>query len=290
MNKRLKPYLLVFPTCIFILAIVGVGLYTSIKQSLGIIPTLGLNEVTLGYYTEVLKDPQIIKSLVFSLYIALTSSIVSTVLGVILAYCLYKANNRRFHKVLYRLPIIIPYTVMAMMVFNLLSRSGFLSRVFFHFGMIQGIEDFPLLVFDSSGVGIIVGYILKQMPFVGMMVYGVYSGINDHMVHAAANLGATEKSVFRHVLLPLSYPAIVTAWFIIFAYSFGAFEMPFLLGSTSPKAISIFAYISYTSADLAQRPVAMVINTIIFAMTMLLTGSYFFLTRKIGSDGGGKWL
>lgn len=292
MQKRLRPYFLILPACLFILTIVGVGLYTSLKQSLGVIPTLGLTKPTLKYYFEVLGNADIMKSMAFSLYIALVSSVIASVLGVALAYCLYKATNNKFHRILYRLPIIIPYTVMALMVFSLLSRSGMVSRVAYHLGIIKEIDQFPTLIFDTKGIGVIIGYILKQMPFVGMMAYGVLSGISDNMVQAAANLGAPRKAVFRHILLPLSLPTIMTAWFIIFAFSFGAFEMPFLLGATDPKAISVYAYVAYTSADLSQRPIAMAINSLVLTTAIILTTSYFFLIHKVSkrSPQKGAWL
>ena len=50
---------------------------------------------------------------------------------------------------------------------------------------------------------------------------------------------------------------------IIFAFSFGAYEVPFLLGPTTPNALPVKAYIEYSSPELFNRPYAMVINCIL---------------------------
>ena len=60
-------------------------------------------------------------------------------------------------------------------------------------------------------------------------------------------------------------PAIKKAFLIILAFSFGAYELPFLLGPTLPKALPVQAYIEYLSPDLLNRPYAMALNGLIGA-------------------------
>ncbi|MBE6056036.1 MAG: sugar ABC transporter permease, partial [Clostridium sp.] len=56
--------------------------------------------------------------------------------------------------------------------------------------------------------------------------------------------------------------------------SFGAFEVPYLLGPTTPKLLPVKAYIEYSSPDLTNRPYAMVINTILIVISTFLIVLY----------------
>lgn len=64
--------------------------------------------------------------------------------------------------------------------------------------------------------------------------------------------------------------SILSSFIIIFAFSFGAFEVPYLLGPTTPKSLSVKAYIEYSNPDLTNRPYAMVINTILIVISTFL--------------------
>ncbi len=109
----------------------------------------------------------------------------------------------------------------------------------------------------------------KEIPFVAMVVYGVLSNISGRLSDVALNLGASKRQVFLHVLLPLAIPSVITAFIIIFSYSFGAFEVPYLLGATFPKALPVSAYIEYINIDLSNRPYAMVYNIMLMLISLI---------------------
>ena len=54
MEKKYTPYILLIPQILLLLIFV-IGLINGITQSFGVIPTFGLREPTLKYYTEVLS-------------------------------------------------------------------------------------------------------------------------------------------------------------------------------------------------------------------------------------------
>lgn len=285
LRKIFKPYFLLSPVLFIIICILGFGVVSCLLQSLGYFPTVGLEEITFKYYKEVFKSKDFIESLNFSLYTSLVSSILAVIIGVIAAYCIF-VNSKRDSIVntMYKLPIIVPHTVAALLIFNVLSQSGIISRVLYHVGLIRDVSQFPLLIFDKKGLGIVLAYIWKEVPFVAMVVYGVMSNINKKLFDAALNLGASRKKAFFHVMLPLIMPSILSSFLIVFAFSFGAFEVPYLLGPTTPKALPVKAYIEYSSADLSNRPYAMVINTILILTTSILIflyeRSYTLFVRK----------
>jgi putative spermidine/putrescine transport system permease protein len=275
LKVKLKPYILLAPALLIILGIFTTGIIICIAQSLGYFPVIGLKELTFKYYSEILRDKEFIASLKFSLYTSLLSSIIAVIFGVSLAYLmLQKKKDRRIEQILYSIPIVVPHIVGALLIFNILSQSGILPRILYNIGIISTQEDFLSLVFDKKGIGIILTYIWKEVPFIAMVVYGVLDNINDKLTEAALNLGASRRQIFYNILLPLAMPSILSSFIIIFAFSFGAFEVPYLLGPTSPRALPVKAYIEYSNPDLANRPYSMAINSVLTIISLILIWIY----------------
>ncbi|MBZ4688005.1 MAG: putative spermidine/putrescine transport system permease protein [Clostridia bacterium] len=271
MDSKLKPYMLLLPAIIVLLGIFMAGLLSALVQSLGYFPVVGLKKITFEYYLEVFKNQDFLKSLFFSLYISLTSSVAAVIIGVLLAYLIVKSQYKEgIETVLYKLPIIVPHMVAALLIFNILSQSGILPRIFFNLGIIRDQSQFCNLVFDKNGIGIVTTYIWKEIPFVTMVVYTILNNLNKELLEVALNLGAKKWQGFIYVALPLLMPTIGSAFIIIFAFSFGAFEVPYLLGPTYPKALPVLAYTAYTNPDLTNRPYAMVISMILTIVSVIL--------------------
>ncbi|MFW6000744.1 MAG: ABC transporter permease [Halanaerobium sp.] len=276
--KKWYPYILLSPALLVLSVLFLGGVILGLSQSLGYFPILGLEEPTFSYYIEVWSSPEFFHSLVFSLFIAFTSSILTVIIGVFFAYQLVKMKGKnKIINFLYKLPIIVPHIIASLMVFLILTQSGILSRLAFHLGFIEEISEFPRLIFDKSGIGIIAAYLWKQIPFVILVVYTVLKHINNSFEAAAKNLGASSSQVFREIYLPLAAPSIGSAFIIIFAFSLGAFEIPYLLGPSYPQTLSVLAYKNYISLDLTQRPYTMVIAMSLTMITVVLIVIY----RKI---------
>lgn len=270
-----KPYLMLVPVMIPILGIFVSGLIMGLMQSFGHFSAIGLTEFTLKYYKDVLTDKDFLLSLRFSLYISLLSSMIAVIVGVLLAYSILRSKYKKgIEDVIYKLPIIVPHSVAALLVYNVLAQSGILPRLLYNLGIISNQTSFPSLIFDRKGIGIITAYLWKEIPFIAMLVYTVLSNINDKLSEAALNLGANRRQVFWHILLPLIMPTILSSFIIIFAFSFGAFEVPYLLGPTSPKTLPVKAYIEYTNPDLTHRPYTMAINMILTLCSLVLVWLY----------------
>ena len=263
------------PVMFIILGIFTMGLALGFFQSLGYFPAVGLKEFTLRYYKEVLTDTGFLDSLKFTLYTSFVSSTLALIIGVLLAYSIFQSKSRKgVLYTIYKLPVIVPHSIAALLVFNVLTQSGILARVLFYLGIISEQTQFPSLIFDQNGIGIIISYLWKGIPFIAMTVYTVLSNINDKLTDAALNLGANRRQVFWKILLPLLMPSILSSYIIIFAFSFGAFEIPYLLGPTSPKLLPVKAYIEYINPDLSHRPYSMVINMVLASYSLILVWFY----------------
>lgn len=282
MIGRFKPYILLMPASLFIGLVFAAGLYTASVQSLGYFPQIGFEKITLKYYRLILKDESFLSSFKFSLYISTVSSFLSTLFGVVLSYMMLKSKSRDWvKKIVSKVPMLIPHIIASLLVYNMISQSGFLARILNGLKLIDEKEQFYPMLFDKNAVGIILTYMWKEIPFVAMVVYNSMSRVEKNLEYAARNLRAKDFQVFNHVYLPMAMPAIVSSFLIIFAYSFGAFEVPFLLGPSYPKTLPVKAYIEYSSIDLGNRPYAMAINMVLMTVSFLMILAYDLVFRRL---------
>lgn len=286
MREKIKPYLLLAPILTILLLIFVAGLAMALFQSIGYFPAVGLNELTLKYFRAILSDKGFLDSLAFSLYISLVSAGLATLFGVLSALALFKAGKDNSVIVaLYRVPIIVPHLVSVLLVYNILSQSGILSRVLFGLGLISDQAQFPSLLYNQNGVGIIFAYLWKEIPFVALTAYTILNRMSSRLTEAARNLGASGRQTFLHITLPLIAPSVFSSFIILFAFSFGAYEVPYLLGPTTPKTLPVMAFIEHTNPVLQNRPYAMAINIIITLIALFLTWLYFKAFERINRYG-----
>ena len=280
MKKKITPYILLVPQLI-LGAIFIIGLGTGIIQSLGVIPAFGLTEPTLKYYKEILTRSDILQSLKYSLYIAFVSAFFATSIGTIL--CAILVNLRQVKGKVMRvvqIPIIVPHVIVALFAINILSQNGILARLGAQLGLISEQQQFPLLLYDGHGIGVILAYLWKEIPFIVYFVIALMANISDSLGEAATNLGANRIQVFWKITLPLCMNTILSGFLIIFVFALGAYELPFILGATLPRALPVLAYIEYSKPDLLARPYAMAINGLMIAVSCSVAVIYYILLSR----------
>ncbi|WP_353094878.1 ABC transporter permease subunit [Tissierella praeacuta] len=282
MKEKIKPYLLLCPILFVLITIFILGIIMGLIQSLGYFKAVGLTKFTLSYYKDVLTSKGFLSSLGFSLYTSLTSSIVAIILGVLLSYAILQVKGRKeILESLYRVPVIVPHIVSVLLIYNILSQTGIIPRILYGTGLLTESSQFPSILYEKNGIGIIITYLWKEIPFVALTTYTILGKVSNKLSDAAANLGANKRQVFFYVLLPLIMPSVFSSFIIIFAFSFGAYEVPLLLGPTQPKALPVQAFIEYNNPVLTNRPYAMVYNMLITLISFLLTWLYYKAFEKI---------
>ena len=280
-KRKLTPLLLLLPfLAVMALLLVSVG--NILAQSLGYIPAFGLTGPTLDYYGALFREETFLDSLWVSLRIALLSAVFATVLGVAVCAALVQTGRTRGGMLyLIRVPILIPHAVAAVFVIQIASQTGLLARLACALGLLSDPAEFPQLLYTPGYGWAILAYLWKESPFVAYFVLAFMAGISKTLGEAAENLGASPLRSFFQITLPLSLPAIARAFFIIFLFAFGGYELPLLLGPTLPKALPVEAYQLYTSPDLLQRPSAMAMNGIILLFSAGMALLYGLVLNRL---------
>lgn len=280
----LRAALLLAPALAVIVLLFGGGLVDALLQSLGWLPAAGLRGLSLDAYRNLLGDPGFLHALLLTVYVASTATAIATVLSVAIALRLRSSRSRWLLPVL-QIPLTVPYLLAAAAVALLLAQSGLVARIAGALGFIDEPRDFPPLINDPWAVGIIFTYVWKEVPFVTLIVLASLRSVTDELEQAARTLGATPRQVLMHVTLPRIVPAVLIAAFLVFAFTFGAFEVPLLLGETWPQTLPVLAWNEYRSIDLADRPAAMAIAIVIALITGLLAAALLRLSKRWGKWG-----
>ena len=282
MNQTLRIWLLLAPALLVIGGLFLGGLLLGLVQSLGYVPLAGAHDLSLRAYAEVLGSRSFLRSLLLTFHVAFTSTVLASALALGLALLLRQSfAGRRAMTFIFQLNLPIPHIVGAIALAQVLGQSGLLARVAALFGLIGDPGQFPALVFDRWGLGIIAEYVWKETPFIGVVLLSLLHALGPDYEDVARSLGASRWQRFRYVLLPLLLPGLLSTSVIVFAFSFGAFEVPFFLGVAFPQALPVLAYKSYADVDLNARPAAMAMSMIIAALVTVLALVYLRLGRRV---------
>lgn len=280
-QQNLRIILLLAPAIAIIIILFMGGLFVGFIQSLNYFPLIGLNEPNLDAYRLVFTDREFIASFILTFHIAFTSTFISSILAVGAALLLRPAfRGKNIISFFFQMNLTFPHLVGAIGILFLFSQSGFLSRILTNVDIISRPNEFPALIYDRYAVGIILQYIWKEIPFIGVIVLAILQSVGEDYEAVAQSLGANRWQRFRYVTLPLIMPGVLSASVLVFAFTFGAFEIPFLLGRAYPAALPVLAVRSYTDIDLGAKPQAMAMAMVIAVLSTLMIMAYMNITRR----------
>jgi len=204
-----------------------------------------------------------------SLKLGVVTAIGATVLGYPVAFCLAFHTGSRVVKSLVYFLVIIPwwasYLVKAYAWKTILGSTGIINSMLASLGLIE--KPLTLLLYNQFSVALTLIYIFT--PFAILSIYAQLERVPTNIIESAKNLGATDREVFRRIILPLSLPGIVAGAVITFSLSFGDFVAPALVGG--PDAVMISNIVVNLLGVAFDWPMAAAIGVVVigFALTLI---------------------
>lgn len=195
----------------------------------------------------------LIKALENTVLIALTSAIVSTILGTIAAIGIYNLRQRKKKAILFlnNLPMINP-------------------------DIITGVSLFLLFVFLHISQGymtVILAHITFCTPYVVLSVLPKISQMDPNLYEAAIDLGATPGQALRKIVIPELRPGMVSGFILSFTMSLDDFVVTFFTrGTIGLETLSTFIYTDARRGGLTPelRPVMTIIFLIILILLLVI--------------------
>ena len=213
-----------------------------------------LTSFSLRWYHELLASTEIWDSLINSLIVAISSVILSLILGVLLVF--YSAHtffNKAF--LLFYANLAVPEIVLAV---------GMLS--FFSFFSI------PLGL-----TTLIAGHTLLGLGYVVPIVYSRFIELDDKFTEASMDLGATQSQTLFKVILPLLSPALLAASLLVFIISLDDFVISFFCAGASTQTLPIYIFSMIRSGA---SPVVSALSTVLLAVSSILVIIFSWLQVK----------
>lgn len=265
----LNLFFLLGPALMVVTILFGGGLIIGFLQALGYQPATGITTLSLQHFITVVSAPDFRVSIGLTLYIALTSTLIAAIISICLALSIHRwaANNRLIHFIL-QVPLAAPHLVIGISMIFLIAPSGLIARLSSHLLGTETQSTFPVLVNDTWSIGIILVYIWKEIPFITLMLLAVLKNMGEELLEVGATLKATPVQRFRFITLPILRPSLYASCCIVFAFTFGAFEIPYLLGQSYPLTLPVWAYRNFSDIDLLARPEGIGIGLIIAAIVI----------------------
>ena len=181
---------------------------------------------TLENYRDI-ADPIYFRTLTQSLKLSLVTTLLTLLLGFPMAFFLSRATPR--WQSIGLLAIIVPFwasfVVRTYSLVNLLENGGPVDDLARRLHLVTGHIDF-LYTAGSIGAGMVYSY----LPLMILPIYVALERIDPGQLDAAADLGASARSTFRRVVLPLGMPGIVAGVVIVGISATGEYVIPEILG------------------------------------------------------------
>ena len=261
------------------------GLIYAALYSFGLIGNIGRAGFTLSYWKTLFAEKEILFSLWYSCYIAVTALFLSVSFAMLLTIFLKKDIEKGLFSYIIYFPLAIPAIASAFFIFQLLSKSGFISRIFFQLKLIKDIGDFPDLVNDHYSIAIIIAHILMALPFFTLLFINLYRSerINDLNI-LAKSMGAGKKQCLKMVTLPVLLTRSLPSLVLYFIFIFGSYEIPLVLGRQSPQMVSVLIIRKLQKFDLTTIPQGYII-AIIYAIFVFLIMALLLRYRRANYAG-----
>ena len=276
LKNKWKAGLYLLPALMVIFLLVGYGMWSAVAQSFQTID----GSWTADSYLTLFRNQLFLDSIILTIRVTTIATVLALAIGLVMTRLLYQFFKNSSSKLLVWIPILIPHFVAGYLVFLFLSQSGLLSSFLSQLGVIDNRADFPVLVQDQFGLGIILTYVWKEVPFVILMLLPVYYEIDHRYSEVVRTLGGSRWDSFKTVEWPWLLPVLVETGVILFAFIASAFEVPYLLGVTRPEMLPVRAYEWFFNGDWSKRPLAFSAMIVPGVVALLLSVSLIGAIQK----------
>jgi spermidine/putrescine transport system permease protein len=209
----------------------------------GYLLRISLSERSTGAYVEgtwsvegytYLLEPSntISETFLFTLGFGVVVTVVSVAIATLYAHAMWRADGP-LRIVLTAGALVSMFTAIVVKLFAALlvySPDGVLNGLLVSLGLVS--EPLRLV---NNGVGAVIGQLYIVVPYSILAVYAVLSTVDESLLEAARDLGASSPRAFLEVAVPHAVPGMLVAGVISFTWSIGSYAAPLLLGSGSER-------------------------------------------------------
>ncbi|MBT62835.1 MAG: sulfate ABC transporter permease subunit CysT [Puniceicoccaceae bacterium] len=209
---------------------------------------------------------------------AFLAALVNAVFGLLLAWVLvrYRFPGRRLIDGMVDLPFALPTAVAGIALTAIYSRNGWMG---------SWLEDLGIKV-AYTPIGITIALIFIGLPFVVRTLQPVIEEIDVELEEAAATLGAGRWTIFRKVLFPTFFPALLTGFALAFARGIGEYGSVVFISGNMPMRTEIAPLLIVTKLEqydyMGATAIALVMLVISFFLLLAINLLQRWSSQRIG--------
>lgn len=221
---------------------------------------------TTDWYAKAYENAVLLEAFTNSLVIGFFVTILSTVIGSMLAIALWRFRfpGKPFIEALNGLPIVIPEISLGVAMMIFFNRIGFPQDLVW-----------PLILLP-----IIISHVAFCFPFVTLVVRARLNGFDRSLEEAAFDLGANTWQVFRDVLIPYLKPALIAGGLLAFTLSLDDFVITFFTSTVGSTTLPVKVYSSVRMSVKPDVNAAFTVLIVITASIAILAATYLNKMQK----------
>jgi spermidine/putrescine transport system permease protein len=227
-----------------------------------------------GNYEQIVATPLYRELLLKTLRIAVATTLISLAVSYPIAYFLSLQPTGR--KVVLALLLFLPfwtsYVVRTFVWLPILGTTGAINQLLLLLGLID--EPIGWLLYNEGTVYL--GLVYVYTLFMTLPIFLSIEQIDPRLIEAASDLGARPLWIFLRIILPLSWPGVLSGSIMVFLLSMSAYVTPQLLGGPSGIMFSNMIAAQFLSNNNWAQGAAL--SVVLSALVLLLLA------------GAGRWI
>ena len=237
-------------------------------------------ELSFSEFWSVVTTPRVVASYKLSFGMSLLAAAINAVFGLMLAWALvrYSFPGKKLIDALVDLPFALPTAVAGIALTALYAKNGW-------FG--QFLEPLGIQV-AFKPLGVLVALVFIGLPFVVRTVQPILEDLDTELEEAATSLGAQRWQAFRHVILPIVFPALLTGFALAFARAVGEYGSVIFIAGNIPMVSEITPLMIITKLEQYDYTGATAIATVMlilsFTLLLLINGLQAWTAKRTGRD------
>ncbi|NLF54026.1 MAG: sulfate ABC transporter permease subunit CysT [Thauera phenolivorans] len=237
-------------------------------------------ELSFAEFWNVVTAPRVVASYKLSFGMALLAAAINAVFGLMLAWALvrYAFPGKKLIDALVDLPFALPTAVAGIALTALYAKNGWIG---------QFLEPLGIQV-AFKPLGVLVALVFIGLPFVVRTVQPILEDLDTELEEAATSLGAQRWQTFRHVILPILFPALLTGFALAFARAVGEYGSVIFIAGNIPMVSEITPLMIITKLEQYDYTGATAIATVMlilsFALLLVINGLQAWTAKRTGRD------
>ncbi len=269
---------------------IGAGLIGTLLPAFGYLPAIGGHSFTLAPWRQLAAQPGFATSVTITLVTGIATSALAVALAI--GFCAHmhgRAWARRAGTWL--APILsTPHSALAIGLAFLIAPSGWIVRAISPWLTGWTLPPDVATVGDAHGLALVLGLLLKEVPYLILMIVGALSQVpaQQHLA-IARSLGYSRTEAWLKTILPQIYPQIRLPIYAVIAFSLSVVDVALILGPSNPPPLAVLAVRWFADADIRFYFPAAAAAVLLLGLVVAIV-ALWFAAERIAAAIGRRWI